>query len=263
MLTLQKASRRGGAGRTIPTPYDGFAKYDFELQAGQVSMFAAAAGVGKSAVALDIVMKSRRRCMYICGDTDAWTMVVRATAKVTGYPQAQVKSMLAAEHPDFTNALADYPDLRFVFDATSTLDIHDEVLAYAIMYGDWPEIIVVDNLADIVESEGGEFAGVRQALQELGILARNTGAHVMTLHHVVGKYEDGNVPIPQSGLENKVSKKPAQIVTLNRQGSMLRACIVKNRQGEADAQANLWIPLMADMATMNIRDWPEGLGYGY
>lgn len=262
MQTLHRAAHKGGAGRTIPVPYKGLQALDFALQVGQVSMLAAAPGVGKSSVALDICMKAGVGSLYFCGDTDVGTMVTRATAKVTGYGQSVVRQSLAQEDPLFTEALWGYSNVRFVFDATNTEDIHDEVLAYALINGEWPEIIVVDNLADVVENDGGEFTGTRQALQELGLLARHTGAHVMVLHHAQGIYDDGNKPIPQSGLEQKVSKKPAQILTFHRQGNALAVCPVKNRQGRADPTAGLQVLLMADMNTMQITDWPEGLGYG-
>jgi replicative DNA helicase len=263
MLTLHRAAQRGGAGRTIPMPYRGLQDLDFSLQVGQVSMLVAAPGVGKSTIALDVCMKSGLDVQYFCGDTDAGTMVVRATAKVTGYAQSVVREQLKAEEPAFTEALWNYSNVRFVFDATDTTDIHDEVLAFALCSGKWPDIIVVDNLADIVQSDGGEFTGTRQALQELGLLARNTNAHVMVLHHAQGVYDNGDKPIPLSGLEQKVSKKPAQVLTFYRKGNALAACPVKNRQGKADPTAGLETLLHADLATMQINDWPEGIGYGH
>jgi hypothetical protein len=264
LQTLHRAAQKGGAGQTIPVPYKGLQKLDFNLQVGQVSMLAAAPGVGKSAIALDICMKAGLGSLYFCGDTDVGTMVTRATAKVTGYGQSIVRQSLAQEDPQFTEALYGYANVRFVFDATSTVDIHDEVLAYALCNGDWPQIVVVDNLADVVEADaGGEFTGTRQALQELGLLARATGAHVMVLHHAQGIYDNGDKPIPLSGLEQKVSKKPAQVLTFHRKGNALAACPVKNRQGIADATAGLEVLLSADMNTMQITDWPEGVGYGF
>jgi hypothetical protein len=264
LLTLHRAAQRGGGGRTIPIPYKGLNDLGFNLQVGQVGMFAAGPGCGKSAIALDICMKSGLDSLYFCGDTDAGTMVVRATAKVTGYNQSIVREQLKAESPEFTEALWGFANVRFVFDATNTLDIHDEVLAYGLMNGKWPDIIVVDNLADVVEAgDGGEFTGTRQALQELALIARHTDAHVLVLHHAQGVYDNGDKPIPLSGLEQKVSKKPAQVMTFYRKGTALAACPVKNRQGLADPTAGLEVLLAADMATMQINDWPEGVGYGY
>lgn len=72
----------------------------------------------------------------------------------------------------------------------------------------------------------------------------------MVLHHATGRYEDGDTPIPQSGLENKVAKIPAQILTLTRKGENMWVHVVKNRAGKADPKGGLSAQLYVDLATM-------------
>jgi predicted ATP-dependent serine protease len=257
MQTLGQAMTHGSTqGASIETPYSGLSRIGFTLRRGQQSMWAAGPGVGKSAIALDLVMRLRTRSLYICADTDPFTMSLRAAAKMTGHTQEEIERRMR-EDPAmaemYREVLGKLWQVRFSFDAMSLEDVRDEVFAYATAHGAFPPIIVMDNLVNITEGDD-DYRAMRQAVAELDRLARATGAHVLVLHHATGKYEDGDVPIPLSGLENKVGKIPAQVLTLTRNGEYMKVHIVKNRGGKADPKAALGIQLHVDMATMTFRD---------
>jgi KaiC/GvpD/RAD55 family RecA-like ATPase len=258
MLTLgQAVAQQGEQGASIETPYHNLTALGFTLRRGQTSMVAAAPGAGKSAFALDLAMRTPVRSLYISADTDSFTMGMRAAAKMSGHPQEQVERRMS--DPDmagqYHDLLAKLWNVRFSFDAACMEDVRDEVYAYATATGSFPPLIIVDNLVNVTESGDDDYRAMRQAVSDLDRLAHNTGAHVMVLHHANGKYEDGDTPIPQSGLENKVAKIPAQILTLTRRQEIeLGVHIVKNRSGKADPKGGLVAHLIADMATMTIRD---------
>lgn len=215
-------------------------------------MIAAAPGVGKSALALDLAMRLPLRSLYISADTDSFTMGLRAAAKMTGHPQTQVERGMSdpALAQMYGDVLAKIWNLRFSFDCSSMEDVRDEVFAYATAHGEFPPgLIVVDNLVNVADGED-DYRAMRSAVSDLDRLAHNTGAHVMVLHHATGRYEDGDTPIPQSGLENKVAKIPAQILTLTRVNSDMRVHVVKNRAGKADPRGGLHAGLYVDLATM-------------
>lgn len=220
-------------------------------------MVAAAPGVGKSALALDLVMRLPIRSLYISADTDSFTMGIRAAAKMSGHPQEQVERGLAdpTVAPMYHELLAKLWNVRFSFDCASMEDVRDEVFAYATAHGSFPPVVVCDNLVNVVEGDD-DYRAMRQAVADLDRLAHNTGAHVMVLHHATGRYEDGDIPIPQGGLENKVAKIPAQILTLNRAGSgVVRVNVVKNRAGKADAKGNdVFATIGVDLSTMRYYD---------
>jgi KaiC/GvpD/RAD55 family RecA-like ATPase len=252
MLTLgQAVAQQGTQGASIETPYEALTRLGFTLRRGQLSMIAAAPGVGKSALALDLVMRTKMRSLYISADTDSFTMGLRAAAKMSGHPQAQVEKGLADETiaPMYHDLLAKLWNVRFAFDCASMEDVRDEVFAYATAHGAYAPIVVVDNLVNVADGDD-DYRAMRSAVQDLDRLAHNTGAHVMVLHHATGRYEDGDTPIPQSGLENKVAKIPAQILTLTRNGSRMGVHIVKNRAGKADPKGGLHAGLYVDLATM-------------
>jgi predicted ATP-dependent serine protease len=257
MLTLgQAVAQQGVQGASIPTPYDSLTRLGFTLRRGQSSMVAAAPGVGKSALALDIAMRLPMRSLYISADTDSFTMGLRALAKMSGHPQEQVERGLADPNiaPTYKELLARLWKVRFAFDCASMEDVRDEVFAYATAHGDFPPLLVVDNLVNVADGDD-DYRAMRSAVQDMDRLAHNTGAHVMILHHATGKYDDGSEPIPLSGLENKVAKIPAQVLTLNRQQEYTRVNVVKNRSGNADAKGrDVHTLLMANLSTMQYSD---------
>lgn len=259
MLTLgQAVAQQGEQGAAVETPYKALTNLGFTLRRGQSSMVAAAPGVGKSALALDLVMRLPIRSLYISADTDSFTMGMRAAAKMTGHPQEQVERGMADPTiaPMYHDALTKLWNVRFSFDCASMEDVRDEVFAYATAHGQFPPVVVVDNLVNVADSGDDDYRSMRAAVADLDRLAHNTGAHVMVLHHANGKYEDGDIPIPQGGLENKVAKIPAQILTLNRAGhGTVRVNVVKNRAGKADAKANdVFATIGVDLSTMRYYD---------
>jgi KaiC/GvpD/RAD55 family RecA-like ATPase len=253
VLTLgQAVALQGEQGASIETPYKALTNLGFTLRRGQTSMIAAAPGVGKSAFALDCMMRMRDvRSLYISADTDSFTMGLRAAAKMSGHPQEQVERAMSDPTlaPMYHDLLGKLWNVRFSFDCASMEDVRDEVFAYATAYGRFPPIVVVDNLVNVADGED-DYRAMRSAVSDLDRLAHNTGAHVMVLHHATGRYEDGDTPIPQSGLENKVAKIPAQILTLTRTGDRMGVHIVKNRAGKADPKGGLSAQLYVDLATM-------------
>lgn len=253
MLTLgQAVAQHGAQGASIETPYDALNRLGFTLRRGQVSMIAAGPGVGKSMVAQDLVMRiTAFQHLYISADTDSFTVAVRAAAKMSGHDQTQVEKGLnePTMAPMYRELLAKMWNVRWSFDCSTMEDVRDEVYAYATAYGEYPSgLIVIDNLANIVGDD--DYRGMRDAMTNMQVLARKTGAHVMVLHHATGRYEDGATPIPLSGLENKVGKFPAQVLTLTREGARLGLFVVKNRGGKADARANYGGALYVDLARM-------------
>src|SRR5699024_7622532 len=162
--------------------------------------------VGKSAMALTLAVRSGASGLYFSADSDEITQAARAAAMLTGDSMLDVQANLRTGKYDAE--LNSIKNLRFIFDPSLTLDIIEEsVLAYADLWGKWPEIIIVDNLLNITadgDSEG--YQADESILSYLHEMARTTQACVVVLHHVTGQYDSGTDPVPLSGLRNKVSK---------------------------------------------------------
>ena len=127
--------------------------------------------------------------------------------------------------------------------------------AYLELHGEFPEVIVMDNLKDLADDQDAdEFRALEDAVMFLKDLARDAGAAVLTLHHVGGAFEDSTQAIPLSGLRGKVSKTPALIFTMHRPSDdELRVSVVKNRSGKADASGRFWVPVGINLSRMEFR----------
>lgn len=255
MLTLDRVVRRGAVAANLhELPFAGLKRLGFGLAAGQLGLVAAAPGVGKSAFALAIALDTGMRTLYESPDTDDWTMTVRALAHNSGHPQDYVRACLQGGHLDQVDlALWEARDVQFSFDSYTTAEIKDDVLAYATVQGQYPELIIVDNLRNIARGDDN-LSAQQAAMDDLHALAQLTGAHVLALHHVTGQYADGDRPVPLGGIENKVTQLPAQVLTLFRKDLYTHICVVKNRQGRADPSANMQVRVRFDGERMTFQD---------
>lgn len=258
MQTLDRVVRRGSQSHhLIPLPWVGLQRLGFGLAKGQVGMIAAAPGVGKSALSMAIALQSDLYSLYESADTDASTMSIRALAHNTGHPQEYIRACLdmgPARPDEIDVALWEAQHVTFSFDSYTTSEIRDDVLAYGVVHGAFPELIVVDNLLNVARGGDDDLSSQTKAMDELHALAQQTGAHVLVLHHATGMYDDGDRPIPLSGLANKLSKLPAQVLTLYRKDPYVFACVVKNRQGKADPSGGMQVRLRFDAERMRFAD---------
>jgi hypothetical protein len=129
--------------------------------------------------------------------------------------------------------------VRFAFDSSPTAaDMASMCEAYAIVWGEFPHLIIVDTLSKVWGDAGDEVARNKDGVDRCQELARETGAHVMCLHHASKGYDSGDRPIPLDGLMSGVSKQPEQVVTMWRdEDDRMTLAVVKNRSGLADPTA--------------------------
>lgn len=257
MQTLDRVVRRGSqSSHRIDLPFAGFQRIGFGFARGQLGMIAAAPGVGKSAIALQIALDSGLRTLYVSADTDSWTMTVRTLANRTGHPQSYIEQCLAGGYAqdELDLALFEASHVQFSFDSYTTAEIKDDLLAYGVVHGAMPELVIADNLMNLARGGDDDLSAMTKAMDEFHAMAQLTGAHVLVLHHATGTFDDGDRPIPLSGLANKVSKLPAQVLTLYRKDPYVIACVVKHRQGQADPSGGKQVPLRFDPERMRFAD---------
>ena len=262
MLNLTQGRRKtADQGTPIPTPFKAFAYNGIHFRRGGLSLVAAAPGGGKSALVQNIVQRGndeghRLPTLYFSADSDATTMFTRSAAMATGYEMGEVERLMEEGGQEMLEERVRQASAHVQYSFQSTLDydaIEDELQAYALVHGSWPQVIVADNLMNIDSGFEDEFRGLGEASFFLLNIARDTGAAVIALHHVGGEHEGGGAPIPLSGLRGKVSKLPALILTLHRADGM-RVSVVKNRSGKSDPSGNYGVSLRADLARMTITD---------
>lgn len=259
MLNASQGMRKNReAGKPIYCPISIMNQTETFIRRGQFTIIAAGPGAGKSAIAQAILQRGNDKgatntTMYFSADSDASTMFKRAAAIATGYDMSYIDSLVREGKGHELYGVVDAKTSHMKFSYASSPDIDDvqrEVLAYETVYGAFPEVIVMDNLKNLYAGEGSEFEALEGNCEFLHGLARDTGAAVIALHHVIGSAEDGISPIPMSGLRGKVSKTPEMILTLHRTDTHVNISPVKNRGGKAQASGTWFLPVKVDMSKM-------------
>ena len=260
MLRLDRAWKSAHTlAQPLPTVWKDLEKRDIKFRRGQVCMVAAAPNAGKSMFALVYAIQSKVPTLFFSADTDVATVMLRATAHVSGHTQQTVEKQMSFNPNAYSDNLEDISHIQWVFDSSPNLDdIEDEIKAYIELYGIAPQLIVVDNLMNVVAESDNEWAGLRQIMMELHDMARTTEACVLVLHHVSEQTEYGNMSDPphRRAIHGKVSQLPALILTLGYDpiNNNLRVAAVKNRFGKHQADGKDAVPLFVNFASCQIRD---------
>lgn len=263
MLLISHAKRKSrDAGAPIPTVWQSLADIGVHFRRSQVAMVAAAPGVGKSAFTLNLALRSGCRGIYMSADSDEFTQAIRAAAIMTGDSVNEIENAYkAGKGGKYDAALRDFTRVWFDFDASPDLrHIEEEVLAYAYMYGRWPELIVLDNLANVFDEGSEGFSGLENTMMFLTEMARKTEAAVVVLHHVVGEAESGDQPLKLKDIRGKITKLQTLVLGLAYtddflvRGRPLGVYVLKNRSGRASASGDLSVTLQADLDRMMITD---------
>lgn len=259
MLKIHKAWA-GTQTKASPLPdvWKNLVGKNIKFRRAQVCMVAAAPNAGKSMFALIYAIKANVPTLFFSADTDISTVILRASAHLSGHSQLTVEQNLQRDDNYYAKYLSGIGNIQWVFDSSPSLDdIEAEVKAYIELYGVSPELIVIDNLMNVAAESDNEWAGLRAIMMELHDMARKTEACVLVLHHVseASEYGSPTMPPPRRSIHGKVSQLPAIILTLgyDPQG-MLRVAAVKNRFGPHTADASEWATLFVNFGTCQIGD---------
>lgn len=267
MWTLnQSAGIRGSAGDPIPTPWKAFEDLGIVLRRGQLVLVAAGPGIGKSAKVLTLILESAppTPSLMFSADSDAFTQLSRSIAIVCDMTVAAAAEMILEDRitQDIKEDLASIP-LLIDYDSSPTPhDIEEIVAAYYELCNEFPALIVVDNITNVVTDatdSGDPFSGLEALMDYLHSMARVTGACVIGLHHVTGDYNNGDKPIPLNGVKGQITRVPEMVLTLHKKAIedgrwILCASPVKNRGGKADPTGQTYAELEFDGATMKVTD---------
>ncbi len=260
MLNLSRAW--GGVltkATPLPDVWVGLAAKQIKFRRGQVCMVAAAPNAGKSMFALIYAIRANVPTLFFSADTDTTTVMMRAAAHLSGHSQVLVESNLASNTHYYDQHLPRLNNIKWVFDSSPSIDdLELEIRAYVELYGEAPELIVIDNLMNVVAETDNEWAGLRAIMMELHDMARKTEACVLVLHHVSEQSEYGSThnPPARRAIHGKVSQLPALILTLgyNPADHILKVAAVKNRFGPHTADGTDHAALFTNYAACQIND---------
>jgi hypothetical protein len=214
--------------------------------------------------ALIYAMKAQVPTLFFSADTDTTTVMMRAAAHSSGHNQVTVEQNLSVDNHAYDKHFDKFKHIKWVFDSSPSLDdIELEIKAYVELYGDAPELIIIDNLMNVSAETDNEWAGLRAIMMELHDMARTTEACVLVLHHVSEQSEYGSPTEPPArrAIHGKVSQLPALILTLgyNPTAGELKVAAVKNRFGPHAADGKDFATLYVNYGACQISD---GNAYG-
>ncbi|EMF02421.1 AAA family ATPase [Streptomyces mobaraensis NBRC 13819 = DSM 40847] len=263
MYTLSQSIRaKGDSGDPLPPAFKSMDKAGTRYIRGQLSLTVAGGGTGKSAYKLSRILKAETPIptIYFSADSSADIQLSRAISILTKIDMAE--SVAAVRRNDIRAyaPLLDGHPVRFDYGASPTIDdIETTVNAWYELYGEDAHMIVLDNITNIRGGGAGNdedpFQGLESLMDWANDMARTTGAHVAGLHHTTGPHNDGNSPIPMSGVKGQITRVPALVLTLHKPDeNTLAVSTVKNRAGRSDPSGNTFVELGFDGNTMQITD---------
>ena len=258
----QSVVRTADSGQPLPMPWSTVARAGVSFRRGQVSLLAGPPNGGKSLLALNYALAAGVPTLYFSADTDEWTTMVRAAARLSGDSTAQVEARLNSEGggEQVRRLLRGAEHVQFCFDPSPTRDdIADEVAAFTEAWGSAPQLVVVDNILNVQAEHENEWSGLKDLMKDFHYIARMSKAHVMVLHHTSeGEKDPYSKPPARRDIQGKISQLPEVINTVVLRpttGELLLAC-VKNRNGQHDATGGTFVTLYSAASCMTVTDNP-------
>nr|WP_258564662.1 helicase RepA family protein [Streptomyces himalayensis] len=230
-------------------------------------MLAGVPGSHKTRIMLNAVVNMGVSTLAFSTDSDQDTVSSRLLAKATNTPTAVTEEWLRTEPEKCARLLAQYDFLRWDFRPDPSLDdIWHGLYAYHEAEGRYPDQTVIDIASDVGHDTGDEWGSLRDLMRQAKVIARETGTHLLLVHHASDS-ERTKRPCPRrSDIHGKVAAIPELIVTCGttNTGDLHVAC-VKNRHAKADADASNHFPMHLDAATSLVGDYierPHAPAYG-
>jgi hypothetical protein len=221
-----------------------------------MSMLFGESGSHKTRIALNALASMRVPTLAFSTDSDQDTVASRMVALATGTPTETTETWLRTEPEKCAQALAQYDYIQWEFHPGPSLDdIWYSTDAYAEKNGVWPQQILIDIASDVGHEAGDEWATLRDLMRQMKVLARETEAHVLLVHHASDS-KATKKPCPSIyDMHGKVVKLPELILSCgtNAAGELFMAC-VKNRHAQADPNAERPFQMQLNAATSQVAD---------
>jgi hypothetical protein len=266
--TLSRSvGRKEVAAEPLPMPFASWASRGIRFRRSSVSMIAGLPASYKTMLLQNLLVGMKVPTLGFSTDSSLETIRARLLAIASGRPTEETERWPFSQPDKAAELLGSYDFLKMDFRPDPTLDdIWLETFAYAEVHGRWPEQIAVDIVSDVGHEAGDEWATLRDLMRQSKVLARETGAHVLLIHHASDS-PAAKRPCPRrSDIHGKVAAIPELIITcgMDDQGQLRVAC-VKNRHAKADkdAQNHFAMDLHAERAYVgDAIELPAALRYG-
>lgn len=266
MLTLSRSVTRSASGKEpLPPPFASWVAPGIRFRRASVSMLAGIPGSHKTRIMLNAITNMGVPTLAFSTDSDQDTISSRLLAKSQRATTSVTEEWLRTEPEKCQRLLAQYDFIRWDFRPDPTLDdIWHGLYAYHETEGRYPDQTVIDIASDVGHDTGDEWGSLRDLMRQTKVLARETGTHLLLVHHCSDS-PGTKKPCPRrSDIHGKVAAIPELIVTCGTDASGgLHVAPVKNRHAKASADAEIRIPMTLDAATSYVGDYvPHIPSYG-
>lgn len=245
MLTLKRSASRGiESGRLLPAPFKVFRDLEIDFRTSSITLVAGPPGSMKSILATNIIDKMeyddgrKPTCLYFSNDTNERTTAARVLAMRTDTPTRECQELLVNEKEFAASVLGEWSHVALCYKKNPDLPyIIRQADAYAEIWGDYPDQVIIDILMNVDYDGAGEM-NFWDLMKEFNILAEEWDTHLVIVHHTSESAKAGSPP-PRSALMGKNAHLPAVILTLwgDSEESTLDIAKVKNRNGKQDPEA--------------------------
>jgi len=245
---------------TLPNNWPSFAARHVEFRKGEVTFIAGEPGSGKSSLALALAVRAQVPTLYLAADTTRYTTNVRLASMLTRVDQHRIEEIMR-ENPAWASQVLSQADyITFDDDSAPTVDkIGDLLEAYGELWGQYPELIVLDNAGDVVGQGDSEMQWLAALPRIARDWAQKADAAMVVLHHTREQTHQGICP-PLSFLRGRIGAAPSLVLTLNSHHTpgLMAVSPVKHRHGKPDKDGTDPIWLAYDPASMTIEEPPGG-----
>jgi hypothetical protein len=253
----RRVKRKGSGSEPLPSPFASWESRGIRFRRASVSMLAGVPGSHKTRIMLNAILNMGVTTKAFSTDSDEETIESRILAKATGHPTTVTEQWLRTDEDRASRLLEPYDFIDWSFRPDPTLDdIWLDLYAYHEEWGRYPEQIVIDIASDVGHDTGDEWGSLRDLMRQSKVLARETKAHLLLVHHAADS-EKTKKPCPRrSDIHGKIAAIPELIVTcgMTNSGDLHVAC-VKNRHAKADADASNHFPMNLNAETSLVSDY--------
>lgn len=239
MQRLSRAVTRGAVGvDPLPALFPSWNERGIRFYPKNVHMIAGRPGSFKTTVALNAIVNLGLPTLGFSNDSDDLTVASRLLAMSTGKTTDQMEEWINQNAEAAGAALRRFDFLSWNFLPNPTLDdIWLETYAYAEVHGAWPKVILIDILKNVAAEFGDEWGSLREVMIQSLVLARETEACVVLVHHATDGAKGKPVPT-RADILGKVGALPAVMVNVGMDDNNdLWAAGVKVRKAKSDPDA--------------------------
>lgn len=239
---MQRLSRRvmkGAVGaEPLPAPFSTWADRKIRFYPKNLHMISGKPGSFKTMLTLNAVVNMGLPTLGFSNDSDDLTVTGRLLGISTGQDSEKMEDWINSNPEAAAAALKRFDFINWNFFANPTMDdVWLETYAFHEAEGCWPKVIMIDILKNVqMDGAGDEWGTLREVMLQSLVLARETEAAVILVHHCT---DGARQTVPtRADVLGKVSALPAVMVNVGMDDyGQMWAAGVKVRKGKSDPDA--------------------------